>query len=186
MLVRDATVADMEAVRSIYNSLFDTTTIAWTEEEQTAEQRLAWFSRQTERGFPVLVADDGGAVVGFAAYGDFRGAGKWLGYRYTVEHTIHVRESHWGAGVGRLLLRALIERARAQGMHAMVGAIDGENEASVRFHERLGFTEVARMPEIGVKFGRWLDLILMQLIVTPMSRPPDGRPTDDERSDDDD
>jgi L-amino acid N-acyltransferase len=176
VLIRDATAADLEAIRSIYNALFETTTIAWTEEEQTAEQRAAWFERQTERGFPVLVADEDGTtgdgVVGFAAYGDFRGAGKWLGYRYTVEHTIHVRETHWGAGVGRLLLAGLIERARAQQVHAMVGAIDGDNDASVRFHERLGFVEVARMPEIGVKFGRWLDLILMQLIVTPGEPPP--------------
>ena len=176
MLVRDATVDDMDAVRAIYNALFDTTTIAWTEEEQTAEQRLAWFQRQTERGFPVLVAcagdDGGGEVLGFAAYGDFRGAGKWLGYRYTVEHTIHVRRSHWGAGVGRLLLGALIERARAQGMHAMIAAIDGENESSMRLHERLGFVEVGRLPEIGLKFGRWLDLVLMQLILA--SAPPSG------------
>ena len=171
MLVRDATVEDMEAVRSIYNALLATTTIAWTEEEQTAAQRLAWFERQTERGFPVLVAEDAGTVVGFAAYGDFRGAGKWLGYRHTVEHTIHIRESHWGAGVGRLLLTVLIDRARSQGLHAMVGAVDGDNDASVRFHERLGFVEVGRMPEVGTKFGRWLDLVLMQLIVTPGEPP---------------
>lgn len=177
MLIRDATTADMEAVRSIYNALFETTTIAWTEDEQTADQRAAWFDRQTERGFPVLVADDEGVVVGFAAYGDFRGAGKWLGYRHTVEHTIHIRESHWSAGVGRLLLTELIERARAQQVHAMVGAIDGDNDASVRFHERLGFVEVARMPEVGTKFGRWLDLILMQLIVTPGEPPPRPAPT---------
>jgi L-amino acid N-acyltransferase YncA len=171
MLVRDATVDDLDAVRAIYNALFDTTTIAWTEEEQTAEQRLAWFARQTERGFPVLVACDGDEVVGFAAYGDFRGAGKWLGYRFTVEHTIHVRAGHWGNGVGRLLLSALIGRARAQGMHAMIAAIDGENDGSMRFHERLGFVEVGRLPEVGLKFGRWLDLVLMQLIVTPGPAP---------------
>ena len=171
MLVRDATVDDLDAVRAIYNALFDTTTIAWTEEEQTAEQRLAWFGRQTERGFPVLVACDGDEVVGFAAYGDFRGAGKWLGYRFTVEHTIHVRASHWGNGVGRFLLSTLIERARAKGMHAMIAAIDGENDVSMRFHERLGFVEVGRLPEVGLKFGRWLDLVLMQLIVTPGAAP---------------
>ena len=183
---RDATVADMEAVRSIYNSLFDTTTIAWTEEEQTAEQRLAWFSRQTERGFPVLVADDGGAVVGFAAYGDFRGAGKWLGYRYTVEHTIHVRESHWGAGVGRLLLRALIERARPRGCTRWSARSTARTTPRCASTSGSASSRSGGCPRSAVKFGRWLDLVLMQLIVTPMSPPPDGRPTDDERSDDDD
>ena len=114
-------------------------------------------------GCPLLVAEHGGEVVGFAGYGAFRDNAKWPGYRLTVEHSIHVRESHWGTGVGRALIDALIERAKADGIHVMVAAVDGENDASIRFHERLGFIEVARMPQVGTKHGRWLDLVMLQL-----------------------
>ena len=167
MIVRDATASDLPAIRGLYNALIPTTTIGWTETEQSAKDRETWFARQNQQGYPVLVADDAGAVVGYAAYGDFRGAGKWPGYRYTVEHTIHVREDRWGAGVGRTLLTELVERALDQGMHVMVAAIDGDNGASIDFHRRLGFVEVARMPEVGHKFGRWLDLVLMQRVLDP-------------------
>ncbi len=162
VLIRDATKADMSAVAAIYNALIDTTTVAWTEHHQTLDERLAWFEHQRANGDPVLVADDGSRVIGFAAYGSFRGAGRWPGYRYTVEHTIHLDDTIWNQGVGTALMEALLDRARAAGKHVMVGAIDADNDGSIRFHERLGFVEVARMPEVGHKFGRWLDLVLMQ------------------------
>jgi L-amino acid N-acyltransferase len=165
VIVRDAVLADMAALRDIYNALIPTTTIAWTEERQTLDQRIAWFEQQQDAGSPVLVADRGDDIVGFCSYGSFRGRGKWHGYRHTVEHTIHVRESHWGGGVGRVLLEALIERATTGEIHVMVGAIDADNISSIEFHRRLGFVEVGRMPEIGRKFDRWLDLVLMQRIL---------------------
>ena len=114
----------------------------------------------------MLVADDG-ELLGFASYAGFRDSMKWPGYRFSVEHTIHVREATWGRGVGRALMEALMARARAAGLHVMVGALDGANEASLRFHERLGFVEVARMPEVGWKFDHWLDLVLVQRILDP-------------------
>jgi L-amino acid N-acyltransferase YncA len=166
MIVRDATIDDLPAVRDIYNALITTTTVAWTEVHETIEQRRDWFERQTRAGWPVLVAEDEGEVIGFAAYGAFRGQGKWPGYRHTVEHTVHVREAAWGVGVGRALMLGLIERARVNDVHVMVGAIDSANGSSIRFHEGLGFATVARMPEIGTKFGQWLDLVLMQRILT--------------------
>jgi len=166
LLVRDAVIEDMAAVRDIYNALVPSTTVAWTEVPETLRQRQEWFRHLARDGYPVLVAVDGsGEVIGFAAYGSFRGAGRWPGYRHTVEHTIHVREDRWGLGAGRRLLEELIVRARAAGMHVVVGAIDGANDASLRFHERLGFVEVARMPEVGRKFDQWLDLVLVQLVL---------------------
>jgi L-amino acid N-acyltransferase len=165
--VRDATDADAEAISAIYNALVPTTTVAWTEELESVDQRRAWLGDQAERGDPVLVAEVGGEVVGFASYGGFRDSMKWPGYARTVEHTIHVREDHWGSGIGRTLMEALVDRARAAGKHVMVGALDGANDASLRFHERLGFVEVARMPEVGRKFGRWLDLVLVQRTLDP-------------------
>lgn len=163
--IRDAAAADLPAVCDIYNALVATTTVAWTDVPETLDERRRWFAEQRERGRPVLVAERGGRVVGFAAYGDFRGAGRWPGYRHTVEHSIHVRREAWGTGAGRALLEVLIERARAAGVHVMVAGIDGDNDAAIRFHERLGFEVTARMPEVGRKFDRWLDLVLMQRIL---------------------
>jgi L-amino acid N-acyltransferase len=166
MIVRSAVRADMAAVCDLYNALIPTTTVAWTETMQTLDERLAWFENQQQRSWPVLVGEaEDGSIAGFASYGSFRGDGRWPGYRYTVEHTIHVAQSHWGSGVGRRLIETLLDHARDAGMHVMIGGIDADNDASLRFHERLGFTEVARMPEVGCKFGRWLDLVLMHRVL---------------------
>jgi phosphinothricin acetyltransferase len=120
-----------------------------------------------------VVAVDGGAVIGFAAYGGFRDTTLWPGYRFTVESSVHVVEGHHGRGVGRALMTALVEHAAAAGLHVMVAAVDGENAGSVEFHRAIGFVEVGRMPEIGRKFGRWLDLVLLQRVLSP-SDPPDA------------
>jgi L-amino acid N-acyltransferase len=144
MMIRNADATDMVAVCDLYNALIPTTTVAWTETPQSLEERLTWFAERQKRGNSVLVAEDDGMVVGFASFGSFRGDGRWSGYRFTVEHTIHVAETHWRGGVGRALLETLIERARNTGHHVMVGGIDADNAASLRFHERLGFVEVAR------------------------------------------
>ncbi len=171
MIIRDAVVADLPAISEIYNALIPTTTITWREETETLEYRTAWFESQSRVGFPVLVAADGDQIAGFATYEHFRGEGKWPGYRDTAELSIHVRESSWRRGVGTALLTKLFERARARGVHVLVAGIDAENEASIRLHERLGFVEVARMPETGQKFGRWLDFVLMQRILDERPRP---------------
>jgi phosphinothricin acetyltransferase len=163
--IREAGGGDVAAITAIQNALLTTTTFEWTETPHTEAGRHAWLERQRAAGHPVLVAVDGdghGEVVGWAAYGDFRDSAKWPGYLPTVEHTVHVRGDQWGRGVGRRLMDALVEHARAAGKRVMVGGIDGTNVDSIRFHERLGFVETARMPGIGVKFGQRLDLVLMQ------------------------
>lgn len=171
-VVRDAVAADMVDVSRLYNALIPTTTIAWTESVETLDDRHRWFADRTAAGDAVVVAvsneggdDRDGQVIGFASYGEFRDNTKWPGYRFTVEHTIHVDAEWQGRGLGRALVEVLVYRARAAGMHVMVAAVDGTNEGSIRFHERLGFTEVARLPETGYKFGRWLDLVLLQRIL---------------------
>ena len=105
------------------------------------------------------MACDSSGVLGFSTFGDFRA---WPGYRYTVEHTVHVRADRRGQGVGRRLVEALFPRAAALGKHMMIAGVDAANDASIRFHERLGFVRAAHLREVGYKFGRWLDLVLLQ------------------------
>jgi phosphinothricin acetyltransferase len=106
------------------------------------------------------VLEEGGKVVGYASYGPFRA---FDGYRGTVEHSVYVRADLRGSGRGRVLLTALIELARSQGLHVMVAAIEAGNAGSLVLHRRLGFEAVGLMPQVGQKFGRWLDLLWMQL-----------------------
>jgi phosphinothricin acetyltransferase len=110
-------------------------------------------------GYPILVAMNAEKVVGFASFCDFR---PFPGYRHTVENSIYVDERHHRLGIGRNLMVALIERARAMRKHAMVAGIEAANTGSIALHASLGFVEVGRLPEVGCKFGRWLDLVLMQ------------------------
>jgi L-amino acid N-acyltransferase len=159
VIVRAAGAGDAGAVASLLNALLATTTVEWTDTPHTDKSVARW----TADHETVLVADDDGEIVGVAAFGWFRDAVRRPGYRFTVEHTIHVRQDRWGSGVGRELMGALVDEARQSGKHAMVAAIDGSNEGSIAFHKRLGFVEVGRMPEVGAKFGRWLELVLLQL-----------------------
>jgi L-amino acid N-acyltransferase len=172
MLIRDATTDDVAAINGLYNAFVPTTTVAWTEDLEPFEVRAAWFARQHQDANPVLVVEVDGTVVAFAAYDDFRDATKWPGYRFTVEHTVYVAPSLARQGIGRALVEALMARATAQGKHVMIGAVDAENVESICFHERLGFTEVARVPEVGFKFGRWLHLVLMHRTLLSSHRAP--------------
>jgi phosphinothricin acetyltransferase len=169
MIIRPAVAFDAEELAPILNALISTTAIEWTETAHTMEGIEQWLrDHQT-----VLIGEEQGQIVAVAAYGWFRDIVKWPGYRFTVENTIHVRADRWGAGLGRTLMGALIETARECGMHTMVAAVDGANEGSMRFHERLGFVEVARMPEVGAKFGQWQDLLLLQLRLDRRNTPDD-------------
>jgi phosphinothricin acetyltransferase len=162
LVIRDAEDADLPGILELVNALLLTTTTEWTETPYTLQDRRGWLERHRQAGEPVIVADVNGEIAGFAAYGDFRDAKKWPGYRFVVEHTVHVREKYWRTGIGRALIEALCQRAATAGKRVMVAAVDGENAGSIRFHERCGFVEVARMPDIGFKFGRWLTLVLLQ------------------------
>jgi L-amino acid N-acyltransferase YncA len=136
MVVRDAVEADLPAINAIYNQVLLTSTAIYSEQPVSAEERL-----------------------GFATFGDFR---SWPGYRFTVEGTIHIREGCRSRGLGGLLLEPLLERARALGKHTLIAGADAENVASLRFLEKNGFTRAGYLHEVGYKFGRFLDLVLLQ------------------------
>lgn len=160
--IRLASPDDLPAILAIYNHAVLHTTASYDLEPSTLEQRAAWFEGRARAGFPVVVVELGGAVVGFGSYGTFR---EKPGYRYTVEHSLYIAPEWRGRGVGKALLAELIALARAQGKHVMVGGIDSANEGSLRFHLALGFTEVGRFREVGHKFDHWLDIIFVQLIL---------------------
>lgn len=161
MNIRDARQEDAEGIAAIYNDAVAHTTAIWNETIVDPANRAAWLADRQSSGFPVLVAvDDEGAVLGYASFGDWR---IHDGYRHTVEHSVYVRDDRRGAGIGRALMVELIERARATGKHVMVAAVESGNTGSIRLHERLGFEHSGILTQVGVKFGRWLDLTLMQL-----------------------
>ncbi|MBV9510145.1 MAG: N-acetyltransferase [Caulobacteraceae bacterium] len=153
----------------ILNQAMRETTASWNEREVDLEERFAWLAEKRIRGYPVLVARRDGSVLGYATFGPFR---SFDGYRRTVENSVYVRPELHRQGVGRRLLEALIARARAQRLHRMVAGIEAGNAASIALHASLGFTETGRLPEVGAKFGRWLDLVLMQLALDEAERPP--------------
>lgn len=157
--IRQAIAADLPAILAIYNDVIATSTAIYFDDPLTLASREAWLADKNARGFPLLVAEIDGAVAGYGSYGDFR---PFPGYRFTVEHSVHLAQGHRGRGLGRSLVEALFPIARAQGKHVMLGVIDAENAASIRFHERLGFEKTAHLREVGFKFGRWLDAVVMQ------------------------
>jgi L-amino acid N-acyltransferase YncA len=160
--VRAAEEADLPGILPIYNHAVEHTTAIWNDVLVDLENRRQWWRARTEAGFPVLVAVEQSDVLGYASYGPFR---PFDGYRQTVEHSVYVAEGARRRGAARALLEALEAEARRAGMHAMIGGVAADNEPSLRLHETLGFVETGRMPEVGQKFGRWLDLVFMQKIL---------------------
>ncbi|UHS60714.1 N-acetyltransferase family protein [Agrobacterium vaccinii] len=158
--MRDATPDDLPGIMEIYNDAVLNTTAIWNDVLVDLENRKEWFKARKDRGFPVIVAVRDGSVVGYASYGDWRA---FDGYRHTREHSIYVHKNARGAGLGKLLMQALIEHAKANGVHVLIGAIESENTASIRLHEALGFRIAGRYSEVGRKFDRWLDLTSMEL-----------------------
>lgn len=159
MQIREAIFQDLEQITAIYNQIVRTSTAIYNDRPATVEERVAWWKARVALGFPLLVAVDGDAVLGFASFGEFR---SWPGYRFTVEGTVHIGAESRGQGVGRLLLEELVQCARAMGKHVMIAGVDSGNTASLRFLERFGFERVAYFREVGYKFDGFLDLICLQ------------------------
>jgi L-amino acid N-acyltransferase YncA len=158
-MIRAAIESDLAAIVAIYNDAVLNTTAIWNETPVDLDNRRTWFEARGKAGFPVLVADDGGRVAGYGSFGDFR---PFEGYRVTVEHSIYVAADFRGKGFGAALLAALIDEARRLEKRVMIGGIDAANAVSIALHAKLGFVEAGRLPGVGVKFGRPLDLVLMQ------------------------
>jgi phosphinothricin acetyltransferase len=157
--VRRAQVGDGDAVRTIRNAAISGTTAIWTDVQQSPEQAASWLAEHLDRG-SIFVAECGGEVIGFSCWGPWR---EKEGYRFTVEDSVYLAEAGRGLGLGQALLEPLVGSAKESGAHAMVANIEARNVASIRLHQRLGFETIGTLREVGTKFGRWLDLTIMQL-----------------------
>jgi len=160
--IRNAAEDDLPELLSIYNDIILHTTAVYDYEPHTLDMRKQWLDTKKQQGFPVFVAEENGKIVGFSSIGPFRA---WAAYKYSVENSVYVAAGARGKGIGKLLLPPLIEAAKTLQLHTIIAGIDATNEASLKLHKSFGFEEVAHFKEVGWKFGRWLDLKFLQLMV---------------------
>jgi phosphinothricin acetyltransferase len=170
-LVRcDAKFSD--PILAIFNDAIVNSTALYDYKPRTSQSMVQWFDNKQKGNFPVIgVVADNGELMGFASYGTFRA---WPAYKYSVEHSIYVAASHRGKGLGKLLLREIVNAAREQNYHVLIGGIDSQNAVSIRMHKRFGFQHAGTLKQVGFKFGRWLDLEFYQLLLETPAQPVDG------------
>jgi L-amino acid N-acyltransferase YncA len=160
--VRPATVVDAEAIRAIYNAEVLESTVTFDLVPRTLDEQRAWLQARSGAHAVLVAGNDAAEVVGFASLSPYKDR---PAYSTTVEDSVYVRRDQQGQGVGRLLLAELVAVATSHGFHAMMARIVGDHEASIRLHASLGFDVVGTEREVGRKFGRWLDVVVMQRLL---------------------
>lgn len=168
MMIRDAREEDLPGILWIYNHAAVHTKAIWNQTPVDLSNRAAWLKDRNSRGFPVLVAVENDQVVGYSSFGDFR---PFEGYQSTVENSVYVHPDHQRKGIGRALMKQLIDQAKKKGKHVMVAAIESGNAPSIRLHAEFGFVQSGFMSQVGFKFGKWMDLTLMQLRLDDRDKP---------------
>jgi phosphinothricin acetyltransferase len=165
-------VSFSDQILAIFNDAILNSTALYDYKPRTPEMMTGWFEAKRKGSFPVIGATtEGGGLMGFASYGTFRA---WPAYKYTVEHSVYVAAGFRGQGVGKRLLQEVIDAARGQNYHVLVGGIDSQNAVSIHLHERFGFMHAGTIRQAGFKFGRWLDLAFYQLILETPGQPVEG------------
>lgn len=161
-----------QAILDIFNDAIVHSTALYDYQPRPLEGMAAWFAAKEQGQYPVVgLEDDEGRLLAFGSFGPFRA---FPAYKYTVEHSVYVHKDHRGQGLGKAILMELIDAARQRDLHALMGAIDATNTGSLALHERLGFRHVGTLPQVGFKFGRWLDLAFYQLLLDTPTNPVDG------------
>lgn len=161
-MIRPALATDAAAIAAFWNPVIRDTAITFNPVEKSAAEVAAMILGRQSAGHGFFVAEYQGQVAGFASYAQFRGG---AGYARTMEHTIILSPAAQGTGLGRALMSALEDHARTGGSHSMIAGVSAENPAGRAFHAAIGYTEIATLPQVGYKFGRWMDLVLMQKIL---------------------
>jgi len=157
--IRNYNINDTDVILEIINYNILNSTALYDYTIRTIEQQKAIFDDKLKKGFPIIVAESNNEVVGFGFYSEFRFR---EAYKFTVEHSVYAHPNHLGKGIGKLILTKLIELAKAQKLHTMIGVIDSENTSSIEFHEKFGFQTVGIIKETGFKFDRWLHSVFVQ------------------------
>lgn len=160
--LRSFEVKDTQSILDIVNYTILNSTALYDYKTRSFEDQKRILEEKINKGFPVIVAEYEGEIVGFGMYSEFRFR---EAYKFTVEHSVYVSPVETGKGIGKLIMNKLIEIAKAQGLHTMIGVIDSENKSSISFHEQFGFKTVGIIKESGYKFDRWLDSVFMQLLL---------------------
>lgn len=164
--------AHAQAILDILNDAIVSSTALYDYQPRPLSSMRGWFDAKAAGGFPVIGAvDEAGTLLGFASYGTWRA---FPAYKYTVEHSVYVHKAARGRGIAPRLMQALIEAARAQDKHVLVGAIDAANATSIALHQKLGFVHAGTVRQAGFKFGRWLDVAFWQLNLDTPAQPVDG------------
>jgi len=159
-------------ILAILNDAIEHSTALYDYRPRPLSAMQPWFDAKERGGYPVIGAvDASGGLLGFASYGPFRA---WPAYKYSVEHSVYVAPAARGRGVGKALLAAILDRARAQQYHNVIGGIDADNAVSIALHERFGFERCGLVRHAGFKFGRWLDLAFYQKLLDTPADPTDG------------
>lgn len=162
-MIRAAQASDIPALLAIWNPVIRDTAITFNAVQKTPEDLAQLLSDKAALGHGFLVAEHMGMVVGFGTYGQFRNG---IGYAHTMEHTIVLSDQSRGKGIGRALMTAIEDHARAGGAHSIFAGVSAENAMGYAFHLAMGYHEVVRLSRVGYKFGRWMDLHLMQKMLT--------------------
>lgn len=158
--IKQADSRHLPEILGILNWAILSTTAIYDYATRSEAEHLRWYQEKKSEGFPLLVAELDGKVVGFASYHTFKPK---IGYRFTAEHSVYVKDGMQGKGIGSQLMEGLIRAARENGLHTLVGYVDSDNTDSIAFHEKFGFRSVGLLEEVGYKFDRWLDVRLLQL-----------------------
>ena len=160
--VRPATEADAEAIRAIYNPEVLESTVTFDLVPRTIDDQLGWLRARSGAHVVLVAVDASDQLVGYGSLSSYK---ERAAYSTTVEDSVYVRRDQQGQGVGRLLLSELVAVATAHGFHAVMARIVGGHDASIRLHAGLGFEIVGTEREVGRKFGRWLDVVVMQRLL---------------------
>lgn len=167
VLIRPAKKDDLPQILEILNHEILNGTSVYDYEIKSLAFINNWFDEKLTHQFPLLVAVLNNEIMGYATYGLFRPR---EGYKFSIEHSVYLSKSSQGKGLGSLLMMELIDIAVAQNFHRMLAVVDAANEGSCDFHKKLGFIEIGRMNEVGYKFDRWLDVVILQLNLDSLQR----------------
>ena len=160
--IRPFEIKDTQSILDIINYNILNSTALYDYKIRDLETQKTILEDKINKGFPVIVAECDGKLVGFGMYSEFRFR---EAYKFTVEHSVYISPNEMGKGIGKMIMAQLIIQAKAQGLHTMIGVIDSENKSSITFHEQFGFKTVGIIKESGYKFDRWLDSVFMQLLL---------------------